>query len=89
MAIGKARTRAVDSPMICSRTRCELIVVVILAVLTIFLFPSVQGPYSVVRGPATAFRARDRLPSHTRPSCKAQCAPSEILQVRLRWLPPG
>lgn len=57
MAIGKARSRAVDSPMICSRTRCELTVVVILAVLTIFLFPSVQGPYSVVRGPATAFRA--------------------------------
>lgn len=57
MAIDKARSRAVDSPMICSRTRCELTVVVILAVLTIFLFPSVQGPYSVVRGPATAFRA--------------------------------
>lgn len=57
MAIGKARRRAVDSPMICSRTRCELTLLVILSVLTIFLFPSMQGPYSVVRGPATAFRA--------------------------------
>lgn len=57
MAIGKARRRAVDSPKIRSRTRCELTLVVILSVLTIFLFPSMQGPYSVVRGPATAFRA--------------------------------
>ena len=57
MAIGKPRRRTVDSPMIHSRTRCELTLVVILSVLTIFLFPSMQGPYSVVRGPATAFRA--------------------------------
>jgi len=57
MAIGKPRRRTVDSPMIHSRTRCELTLVVILSVLTIFLFPSMQDPYSVVRGPATAFRA--------------------------------
>jgi len=57
MAIGKARRRAVDSPMISSRTGCELTVVLVLTILTIFFFPSVQGPYSVVHGPATAFRA--------------------------------
>jgi len=57
MAIGKPRRRTVDSPMIHSRTRCDLTLVVILSVLTIFLFPSMQGPYSVVRGPAIAFRA--------------------------------
>jgi hypothetical protein len=57
MTIGKPRRRTVDSPMIHSRTRCELTLVVILSILTIFLFPSMQGPYSVVRGPATAFRA--------------------------------
>ncbi len=55
--IGKPRRRTVDSPMIHSRTRSELTLVVILSVLTIFLFPSMQGPYSVVRGPAIAFRA--------------------------------
>jgi len=32
-------------------------VVLVLTILTIFFFPSVQGPYSVVHGPATAFRA--------------------------------
>ena len=31
--------------------------VLVLTILTIFFFPSVQGPYSVVHGPATAFRA--------------------------------
>lgn len=29
----------------------------ILVVLMVFLFPAFQGPYSVVHGPATAFRA--------------------------------
>lgn len=53
MANGKARRRAVDSPTIRGRTRCELTLVVILPVLTIFLFASMQGPYSVVRGPST------------------------------------
>ena len=35
----------------------EVTVLAILSVLTIFLFPSVQGPYSVMHGPATAFQA--------------------------------
>jgi hypothetical protein len=89
MAIGKARSRAVDSPMICSRTRCELTVVVILAVLTIFFFLRCRARTPLYVGPPRHFGRRDRLPSHTRPSCKAQCAPSEILQVRRRWLSPG
>ena len=29
----------------------------VLSVLTIFFFPGVQGPYSVMHGPATAFQA--------------------------------
>jgi hypothetical protein len=57
MAIGKGRRRAVDSPMISSRTGCELTVVLVLTILTIFFFPSAPGPYSIVHGPATAFRA--------------------------------
>ena len=57
MAIGKSRRRTVESPMIHRRTRSELTLAVILSVLTIFLFPPMQGPYSVVRGPAIAFRA--------------------------------
>ena len=32
-------------------------VVAVLCVLTIFLFPSMQGPYSVVHGPVTALLA--------------------------------
>jgi hypothetical protein len=35
----------------------ELGLVVIFCVLTIFLFPAVQGPYSAVHGPATALLA--------------------------------
>lgn len=43
--------------MISGRIGCELAVVAVLCVLTIFLFPSMQGPYSVVHGPATALLA--------------------------------
>ncbi len=35
----------------------ELAVLASLCVLSIFLFPSVQGPYSVIHGPVTALRA--------------------------------
>ena len=34
--------------------------------------------------PPRHFGRHDQLPSHTRSSCKAQCSPSEILQVRRR-----
>ena len=43
--------------MISGRVGCELVVVAVLCVLTIFLFPAMQGPYSVVHGPATALLA--------------------------------
>jgi len=43
--------------MIAGRIGCELAVLAVLCVLMIFLFPAVQGPYSVVHGPATALQA--------------------------------
>lgn len=47
----------VGTSMISGRIGCELAVVAVFCVLTIFLFPSVQGPYSVVHGPVTALLA--------------------------------
>jgi hypothetical protein len=35
----------------------ELVVVVVVCILTIFLFPSIRGPYSVVNGPVTALQS--------------------------------
>jgi hypothetical protein len=43
--------------MISGRIGWELAALAVLCVLTIFLFPTAQGPYSVVHGPATAFQA--------------------------------
>jgi len=43
--------------MIPGRAGCELAVFVVLGVLTIFLFPAMHGPYSVVHGPVTALQA--------------------------------
>jgi hypothetical protein len=43
--------------MISGRLGCELAMVAVFCVLTILLFPSVQGPYSVVNGPVTALQA--------------------------------
>lgn len=43
--------------MISGRIGIDLALVAVLCVLTIFLFPAVQGPYPVVHGPATAFQA--------------------------------
>jgi len=43
--------------MIPGRGGCELAVLAVLGVLTIFLFPALQGPYSAVHGPATALQA--------------------------------
>ena len=43
---------------------CALTVIAVLSVLTIFFFPSLEGPYSVVHGPVTAllsFRAATML----------------------------
>jgi len=51
--------------MISGRITCELAVAAVFCVLVIFLFPSVQGPYSVVHGPATALLA-SRAASRTK-----------------------
>ncbi len=39
------------------RIGCELAVLAVLCVLTIFLFPAMQGPYSAVHGPVSALQA--------------------------------
>jgi len=39
------------------RIGCEVAVLAVLSVLAIFLFPGVQGPYSVVHGPVSALQA--------------------------------
>ena len=43
--------------MTSGRIGAELAVVAAFCVLTIFLFPAVQGPYSTVNGPVTALQA--------------------------------
>lgn len=43
--------------MISGRIGSELAVLTVLCVLMIFFFPVMQGPYSVVHGPATALQA--------------------------------
>jgi hypothetical protein len=43
--------------MMRGRIGCELAVLTVLCVLMIFFFPLMQGPYSVVHGPATALQA--------------------------------
>jgi hypothetical protein len=43
--------------MISGRIGSELAVMAVLCVLVIFLFPAMQGPYSVVHGPVTALLA--------------------------------
>jgi hypothetical protein len=43
--------------MISGRPGCNLVVLAVLCVPMVFLFPAVQGPYSVVHGPATALQA--------------------------------
>ncbi len=35
----------------------ELVMVAVVCILTIFLFPSIRGPYSVVNGPVTALQS--------------------------------
>ena len=43
--------------MISGRHGCEIAVLTVICVLMIFLFPLMQGPYSVLHGPVTALRA--------------------------------
>ena len=43
--------------MVSGRIGSELAVMAVLCILMIFLFPAMQGPYSVVHGPVTALLA--------------------------------
>lgn len=43
--------------MISSRIGYKVAVVAVFSILSIFLFPTVQGPYSAIHGPVTALRA--------------------------------
>ena len=43
--------------MTSGRTGAQLAVVAVVCVLTIFLFPTMQGPYSAVHGPVSALQA--------------------------------
>lgn len=51
--------------MVSGRHGCEIAVLTVTCVLVIFFFPLVQGPYSVLHGPATALRAA-RAGAHLR-----------------------
>jgi hypothetical protein len=42
--------------MISGRNRCKVAVLVVLSVLTIFLFHALEGPYSAVNGPVSALQ---------------------------------
>jgi len=46
-----------DTSMIHGRIGCELVMLTVICILTIFLFPAMQGPYSAVNGPVTALQA--------------------------------
>ena len=63
--------------MISGRVTCELAVVAVLCVLMIFLFPSVQGSYSMVHGPVTALLA-------ARAAVRLRVAPAQCALKSLR-----
>lgn len=52
--VPSSMTRCADD--VC-RLRCELTVVVVLGVFSVFSLPSRRGAYSVVHGPATVFQS--------------------------------
>ena len=79
MAIANARSQAVDSRMICSRTRCELNFGGVSLRPDDFPFSCGAGPYSVVRGPATAFRAARSAAIAHASIVQGASSPSEIL----------
>jgi len=57
MAIREKSTAKRHDEAIFNETRREVTLLAILAVLIVFLFPALQGPYSIVHGSATTFRA--------------------------------
>ena len=43
--------------MTLGRIGCDVAVLAVLCILTIFLFPALQGPYSAVHGPVTSLQS--------------------------------
>lgn len=72
----KAALYNVNTSMISGRIGDAVATLAVVCVLTIFLFPAMQGPYSVVYGPASALLA-------VRAAAKVQTA---IVQAALRSL---
>src|ERR1041385_703148 len=54
---GDAHRIIVDIPMRLSRIEGALALIAVICVLSIFFFPAMRGPYSVVHGPVTALLA--------------------------------
>lgn len=58
MPLGKVEIRAVYRPRRVSSILGTVAVLAALGVVTVLVLPSIQGPYSAVNGPATAFRCK-------------------------------
>ena len=77
--------RLLGMPMTSSRLRCELIVLVVLAIVTVFFFPSSLGAYSVVHGgPATVFQG-----ARTAARAYASIVQAALVVVRITLVLPG
>ena len=72
------------------RIGCELAMVAVCCVLAIFLFPSMQGPYSVVNGPVTASQAA-RAAAHLQIAIMqaAVRSPGNLLITPIRFFWPS
>jgi hypothetical protein len=77
--------------MLSGRIGCELVVLAVFCVLSIFLFPAIQGPYPVVHGPATALlAARTALRLHRTIAQAALTSLAQYLFLSLTvlaWMP--
>ena len=76
--------RLLGMPMTSSRLRCELIVLVVLAIVTVFFFPSSLDAYSVVHGPATVFQG-----ARTAARAYASIVQAALVVVRITLVLPG
>ena len=76
--------RLLGMPMTSSRLRCELIVLVVLASVRVFFFPSSLGAYSVVHGPATVFQG-----ARTAARAYASIVQAALVVVRITLVLPG
>lgn len=72
------------TPMNSGRIGCELAMLAVVCVLTIFLFPAMQGPYSAVNGPVTALQA-----ARTAIRLRKAMVQSALQSLRHRLAAPG